>query len=48
VEGAEASADELRHHCAEELAAYKVPKRFEFVAELPRTEAGELARAALR
>jgi acyl-CoA synthetase (AMP-forming)/AMP-acid ligase II len=48
VDGAEASADELRRHCAAELAGYKVPKRFEFVTELPRTEAGKLARAALR
>jgi O-succinylbenzoic acid--CoA ligase len=47
-DGADVSADELRRHCAEELAGYKVPKRVEFVAELPRTEAGKLARAALR
>jgi o-succinylbenzoate---CoA ligase len=46
--GAEVSADELRRHCAGQLAAYKVPKRVEFVAELPRTEAGKLARGALR
>jgi O-succinylbenzoic acid--CoA ligase len=47
-EGAETSAEDLRRHCAEALAGYKVPKRFEFVAELPRTEAGKLARGALR
>jgi o-succinylbenzoate---CoA ligase len=47
-DGAEVSADELRRHCAAELAGYKVPRRFEFVDELPRTEAGKLARAALR
>jgi O-succinylbenzoic acid--CoA ligase len=47
-DGAEVSADELRRHCAAELAGHKVPKRFEFVSELPRTEAGKLARGALR
>jgi acyl-CoA synthetase (AMP-forming)/AMP-acid ligase II len=47
-DGAEVSADELRRHCAEDLAGFKVPKRFEFVAELPRTETGKLARGALR
>jgi O-succinylbenzoic acid--CoA ligase len=47
-DGADVSAEELRRHCAAQLAAYKVPKRVEFVAELPRTEAGKLARGALR
>jgi o-succinylbenzoate---CoA ligase len=42
------SADELRRHCATELAGYKVPKRFEFVSELPRTPSGKLVRRALR
>jgi O-succinylbenzoic acid--CoA ligase len=42
------SADELRAHCAAELASHKVPKRFEFVAELPRTESGKVVRRALR
>jgi o-succinylbenzoate---CoA ligase len=47
-EGAAARADDLRRHCAESLAPYKVPKRFEFVAELPRTSSGKLMRRALR
>jgi O-succinylbenzoic acid--CoA ligase len=47
-DGADVPADELRRHCAAQLAGYKVPKRVEFVAELPRTEAGKLARGALR
>ena len=38
------SADELRRHCACRLAGYKVPKRFEFAAELPRTRSGKLMR----
>jgi o-succinylbenzoate---CoA ligase len=46
--GADVSADELRRHCAAELPGYKVPKRVEFVAELPRTDSGKLVRRALR
>jgi O-succinylbenzoic acid--CoA ligase len=45
-DGADASAQELRAHCAAELAPFKVPKRFEFVAELPRTGSGKLIRRA--
>jgi O-succinylbenzoic acid--CoA ligase len=47
-DGAVAGAAELRRHCAESLAGYKVPKRFEFVTELPRTDSGKLLRQALR
>jgi O-succinylbenzoic acid--CoA ligase len=39
--------DELRDHCASRLAPYKVPKRFELVAELPRTASGKLLRRQL-
>ena len=46
--GAAAGPDELRRHCAQSLARYKVPKRFEFVSELPRTSSGKLLRRALR
>ncbi|HMC07516.1 MAG TPA: o-succinylbenzoate--CoA ligase [Solirubrobacterales bacterium] len=46
--GAEPDADDLRRHCAGALAGYKVPKRFEFVPELPRTASGKLLRRALR
>ncbi|HTR74221.1 MAG TPA: o-succinylbenzoate--CoA ligase [Solirubrobacterales bacterium] len=42
------TADELRHHCAETLAGYKVPKRVELAAALPRTPSGKLMRRALR
>ncbi len=41
-------AETLRRHCAADLAAFKVPKRFEFVSELPRTPSGKLIRRALR
>jgi O-succinylbenzoic acid--CoA ligase len=45
---AEVSAEELRDHCADALAGYKVPKRIEFATELPRTASGKLIRRALR
>jgi O-succinylbenzoic acid--CoA ligase len=47
-DGAATDAEELRRHCAESLARHKVPKRFDFVAELPRTASGKLVRRALR
>ncbi len=47
-DGAEPTEEELRVHCARELAGFKVPKRFEFAAELPRTTSGKLLRRALR
>jgi len=37
----------VRAHCRARLAAYKVPKTVEFVAQLPRTETGKLNRSAL-
>ncbi|HEX4731405.1 MAG TPA: o-succinylbenzoate--CoA ligase [Solirubrobacterales bacterium] len=45
---AEVTTDELRHHCAATLAGYKVPKRVELAAALPRTPSGKLMRRALR
>jgi O-succinylbenzoic acid--CoA ligase len=45
---AEVSPDELRRHCAESLAGFKVPKRVELAAALPRTPSGKLMRRALR
>jgi O-succinylbenzoic acid--CoA ligase len=47
-DGATVGAEELRRHCAVLLASYKVPKRFEFASELPRTASGKLVRRALR
>jgi bile acid-coenzyme A ligase len=38
---------ELRAHCRERLAAYKVPKDYEIVERLPRSEAGKLNRSGL-
>jgi O-succinylbenzoic acid--CoA ligase len=47
-EDAEMPTEELRRHCAEELAGYKVPKRIEIASALPRTPSGKLLRRALR
>ncbi len=47
-DGSAVSPDELRRHCAESLAGYKVPKRVELAAALPRTPSGKLMRRALR
>jgi O-succinylbenzoic acid--CoA ligase len=47
-DGSEVSPDELRRHCAESLAGFKVPKRVELAAALPRTPSGKLMRRALR
>ncbi len=41
------SAEALREHAADGLAAYKVPKRFEFADELPRNALGKVLRGEL-
>ena len=41
------SVDDLKRHSRERLAAYKAPKTFEFVEQLPRSAAGKLRRSAL-
>jgi long-chain acyl-CoA synthetase len=46
--GQEATADELIENCRAELAAYKVPRAVQFVADLPKTSTGKLMRRALR
>ncbi len=47
-EGALEDEEELRRHCAVTLADFKIPKRFEFISELPRTASGKLLRRELR
>ncbi|HWC87015.1 MAG TPA: AMP-binding protein [Solirubrobacteraceae bacterium] len=47
-DGAEASPEELRRHCAERLASFKVPKAVELADALPRNPAGKLLRRQLR
>jgi O-succinylbenzoic acid--CoA ligase len=46
--GSAITPDDLRRHCGESLAAFKVPKRVELAAALPRTPSGKLMRRALR
>jgi O-succinylbenzoic acid--CoA ligase len=46
--GARVDQASLRAHCLRRLAGYKVPKAFEFVDALPRTESGKVRRADLR
>jgi long-chain acyl-CoA synthetase len=41
-------AAELLEYCREELASFKCPRRFEFVADFPRTETGKVQRRLLR
>lgn len=47
-DGSAATPDDLRRHCAEALAGFKVPKRVELASALPRTPSGKLLRRALR
>jgi long-chain acyl-CoA synthetase len=46
--GGDELAGELSRHCAAQLASFKCPRRFEFVADFPRTETGKVQRRVLR
>jgi len=46
--GREPAADELARHCRTRLAAYKVPRHFRPVAELPKLTSGKLDKVTLR
>ena len=48
ADGADVAPDTLRAHCAARLAPFKVPKRFEPVAGVPRGRTGKLLRRDLR
>jgi acyl-CoA synthetase (AMP-forming)/AMP-acid ligase II len=48
VPGSTTTPDELRAHASERLADYKVPRRIEFVEELPRNATGKVLKADLR
>ena len=39
---------ELREHCGRRLARYKLPRAFVFLAELPKTGSGKIAKRLLR
>jgi len=45
---ATATPDDLREHCAERLADYKVPRRIELANEMPRNATGKVLKAKLR
>jgi long-chain acyl-CoA synthetase len=46
--GAQVTVDDLEAHCRGELAAYKVPRSFEFRADLPKSAMLKLLRRELR
>jgi long-chain acyl-CoA synthetase len=46
--GSTLTEDEVREHCAERLARFKVPRSVEFVDELPYSVTGKVRRASLR
>ena len=46
-EGAMIEEKELRAHCREHLANYKIPKYFDIVADLPRTPTGKVLKRML-
>ena len=47
-EGAELTAETVRAHVKSRVADFKVPKRVDFVAELPRNQSGKLLKRQLR
>ena len=47
ADGNDPREEELRTHCSEALASYKVPKQVDFVSSLPRTGSGKLLRGQL-
>jgi fatty-acyl-CoA synthase len=46
--GAQATAEQLRAHCRDQLAGFKVPSAVHFVAELPKTATGKIQKYVLR
>jgi fatty-acyl-CoA synthase len=47
-DGETLTADEVRRFCRDRLAAFKVPRRVQFTAELPRTATGKIQKYKLR
>jgi long-chain acyl-CoA synthetase len=45
--GAEVNVDALARHCRAHLAAYKVPRAIQFVADVPKTSTGKIMRRNL-
>jgi long-chain acyl-CoA synthetase len=46
-QGASLDVAELERHCRERLAAYKVPRAFQIVVDLPKTSSGKILRRKL-
>lgn len=46
-EGESSSVDEIRNHCKENLAPYKVPVLVDFRSELPKSQVGKILRRVL-
>jgi len=46
--GMSATAADIKTHCRERLAPYKVPSQYEFVSELPKTMVGKVLRRVLK
>jgi len=46
-EGASISPDELKKYCEGNLARYKIPKYFEIIEEIPKSETGKINKKAL-
>jgi long-chain acyl-CoA synthetase len=46
--GASITEADIKAWCKERLAPYKVPAKYEFVSELPKTQVGKVLRRALR
>jgi acyl-CoA synthetase (AMP-forming)/AMP-acid ligase II len=46
--GREPATDDLIAFCRERLGGYKIPRRYEFIAELPRNASGKILKRVLR
>ena len=46
-QGAKADAEALIAHCRANLAAYKCPRKIQFVTDVPRTSSGKIMRREL-
>ncbi len=47
-DGAPRDEEALKAHCRELIGGFKIPRSFEFIAELPKTGAGKVRKAELR
>jgi long-chain acyl-CoA synthetase len=46
--GAPPTAEELDAYCRKHLAGYKIPRGWQFVAELPKSASGKILKRVLR